>query len=86
MPDMPGARRYRIRVFDGDYELLAHRLFMAVLDLDTGPGLRQAEAELTAILPQLARRARIPDDQAGNLRLEVHDWTTDERVFDWFNR
>ena len=69
--------RYRLRVFDGAYEVLATRTYVVTLDL-AGPGL---DGVLDRQLQSLTREAIAANEPMDAPRLEVWDGTT--KVLDW---
>ncbi|MEV4708887.1 hypothetical protein [Actinoplanes sp. NPDC049316] len=82
-----GPQRYRLRIFDGNYEILTDRLFQVVLDLATPAGQLAADAALTPWWRAACRLARLRGEQADAVRLQVHEWGTGgPKVFDWIPR
>lgn len=70
-------RRYRIRVYDGAYEVLHTRTYAIVIDLDApghGPVL---DRQLAA----LVREASAANEPMDSPRLEL--WDGDAKVLDW---
>jgi hypothetical protein len=72
-------RRYRLRIFDGQYEVLHKRAYYLVLDLDS-PWAEQALGRQLAALTRDAQAANEPMDAP---RLEVWDVETDLKIMDW---
>lgn len=70
-------RRYRLRVFDGAYEVLSKRLYFVTLDLSS-PAADHVLARQLLALTHEARAANEPMDAP---RLEV--WDGDVKVMDW---
>lgn len=73
----PVIRTYQIRLYDGDYELLAGRQHLVVLDLD-GPAWPAILAERLTVL---MHHAQAGGEYARAPRLEV--WDGGRRVLDW---
>lgn len=76
-------RRYHIRVFDRDREVLADRQYLAVLDLTAGPALRASEGKLDALIQSLAYAAGARGDKVRGYHLLVEDWTTKQFECHW---
>lgn len=71
-------RPYRLRVYDGIYEVLSDRILTVYLDLDDWPTVsEQLNRQLTALTLQ-ARRVGESMDAA---RLEV--WNGAVKILDW---
>ena len=86
-PQAAGPQRYRLRIFDGDYEILTHRVFPVVLDLDTPAGQLAADSALAPWWRSACRAADIRGDRAYGVRLQVHEWgDVGSKVFDWIPR
>jgi hypothetical protein len=70
-------RRYRLRIYDGQYEVLHKWLFLLVADLNSPmlPGL------LNERLVALTRQAEFANEPMDAPRLEV--WDGDVKVLDW---
>lgn len=72
--------KYRLRVFDGTYEVLTDHTYSLVIDLD-GPGAggvldrKLAELRLTA--------QQVENEPMDYPRLQLHDWLTGAKVSDW---
>ncbi len=82
-PQAEGPQRYRLKIFDDDYEVLRDRLFTVMLDLD-GPGRTEVEPLLNARIRALASHARIAPSRLKQVRLEVHDFHDGgNKVMDW---
>ncbi|MEU7904094.1 hypothetical protein [Actinoplanes sp. NPDC049118] len=80
MPSDP-LRPYRLRVFDGTYEVLTKRPVVLDLDLDSPATASILDRQLTT----LTRAARIlENDPMASPRLEVWDVRTGEKVRDVF--
>jgi len=79
----PQPRRYRVRIFDRDRELLGDRQYMAVLDLTSGPSLRAAEGQLDALVQALAYAAGLRGERVLGCHLVVADWDTGKKHCDW---
>jgi hypothetical protein len=74
-----GTRTYRLRIYDGEYEVLHTRRH--VIDLDPcSPG---RDITLTTHLAALTRAARAAGEPMDAPRLEVWDEETSTRVLDW---
>lgn len=71
--------RYRLRLYDGDYELLGDQHHEVVLDL----GLPGYESVLEGRRRGMVGAARLAGEHVRYARLEVRDLYTDERVMDW---
>lgn len=71
--------RYRLRLWDGDYELLHRQRHEVVIDLDV-PGY---EAVLEQRRRGMVAVARADGEHVTAARLEVCDPDTGERVMDW---
>lgn len=80
---MAQPRRYRIRVFDKNYEVLRDRQYAAVLDFDPGPGLRATEAQLDNLVHSLAYAAGARGVRTLDFHLAVEDWDTKEQLCNW---
>ena len=71
-------RPYRLRVYDGTYEVLRNRILAAYLDLDDWPTVaEQLDRQLAALTLQASRAGESMD--AG--RLEV--WDDAVKILDW---
>lgn len=70
-------QRYRLKIFDGQYEVLHRWTFYLDADLDSPmlPGL------LSERLVALTRQAEAANEPMDNPRLEV--WFGDTKVLDW---
>jgi hypothetical protein len=79
----PQPSTYRIRLYDGDYEVLTDRKVMAVLDFTAGPGLRATEGQLDALVQSLAYAAGARGPHTLNYHLVVEDWDTREKKCNW---
>jgi hypothetical protein len=69
--------QYRLKIFDGQYEVLHKRLFMVDLDLQSAslPGILDRQLVI------LTRQAEAANEPMDNPRLEV--WAGDVKVLDW---
>lgn len=72
-------QRYRLRIYDGRYEVLHRDRFMVDVDLDTPAAGAILNTQFTALI-DLARIANEPMDRP---RMTVHDVKTDAKVMDW---
>ena len=79
----PGAVRYRIRVYDDNYEIETDRVHLIALDIDTATGLRIAQAELEALRVRLAEYTKVELDR---LRLAVHSHPAGGYEMEWIGR
>lgn len=79
----PQPRRYRIRIFDNNYEVLADRKYAAVLDFSPGPGLRATEGQLDGLAQSLTYAAGARGTKTLNFYLAVSDWETGEVQCHW---
>ncbi|OKI47247.1 hypothetical protein [Micromonospora sp. CB01531] len=70
---------YRLHIFDGQYEVLASRRYVVVLDLSV-PGYASILSQQLQALTRDARAANEPMDAP---RLEVCDAATGTKVLDW---
>jgi hypothetical protein len=82
----PGPKRYRIRAYDNDYEVMPNRNHLTVLDLDSPHGMRAAERELEAIRIALAALVDVGEEALHTFRLAVHAWPDGAYVMDWSAR
>lgn len=71
--------RYRLHIFDGEYEVLHKRVYVVTLDL-TRPGY---EGALDRHLQALTRAAIEANEPMSSPRLEVRDAETGAHVLDW---
>ncbi|WP_416902779.1 hypothetical protein [Micromonospora echinospora] len=78
-PEPTGARRYRLHIFDGQYEVLHKRIYTLVLDLD-GPGV---DGILDRQLQALTREALAANEPMASPRMEIRDALTGVKVADW---
>jgi hypothetical protein len=76
-------RRYRIRIYDNDYEVLSSRQYAAVLDFSPGPGLRATEGQLDGLVQSLAYTTGARGPKTLTYYLAVLDWTTGELQCHW---
>ncbi|MCT2280381.1 hypothetical protein [Micromonospora chalcea] len=70
---------YRLHIFDGQYEVLAGRRHIVVLDLSL-PGY---ESILAQQLQALTRQAVAANEPMDSPRLEVRDAGSGAHVLDW---
>lgn len=70
-------QRYRLKIFDGEYEVLHKRLFQIDLDLDSP----YVPSVLNERLVALTRQAQAANEPMDAPRLEV--WFCDVKVLDW---
>jgi hypothetical protein len=70
-------RRYQLRIFDGQYEVLHRQVHTVVLDLDSPA----ADGILDRQLVALTRQAEAANEPMDAPRLEV--WAGDVKVLDW---
>jgi hypothetical protein len=70
-------RRYRLRIFDGTYEVLHQRAYYVTVDLSSAMADHILNRQLVALV-QEARAANEPMDAP---RLEV--WDDNVKVMDW---
>jgi len=71
------AYRYRLRVYDGQYEVLHRQQHYVVVDLDSP----SADGILDRQLVALTRQATAANEPMDAPRLEV--WAGDAKVMDW---
>lgn len=76
-------RKYRLHLFDGDYELLADETHSIAVDLDSPEGHAAAQTVLAGRGRALIERARDCGDYVTRPRLELHDWLTGRKELDW---
>lgn len=76
---MDGTRRYRLKIYDGQYEVLHKRVFTVDLDL----GSPSAPGILDRQLVALTRHAEAANEPMDAPRLEVCDWATGKVILDW---
>lgn len=76
---MHHARRYRLRIYDGAYEVLHQRDYFVTLDLSSSI----ADHVLGQKLVALTREAELANEPMDAPRLEVRDAITDVKVMDW---
>lgn len=80
----PQPRRYRIRVYDRDREVLTLRQYMAVLDFTSGPQLRATEGQLDGLLQSLAYADGARGEKVLGYHLDVEEWEPPhDRVCCW---
>jgi hypothetical protein len=79
MPDIDTLRSYRLRIFDGNYEVLHKR--PVLVDLDLGSPI--TPAILDRYLVRLTRAARVYENEPMDMpRLEVWDVLDGQKVRD----
>lgn len=71
--------KYRLRVYDGQYEVLSDRTYSVVVDLDSPSASGILDRQLVA----LVREATAANEPMDVPRLEVCDWLTGVKVMDW---
>jgi hypothetical protein len=76
-------RKYRLHLYDGDYELLADETHSIAVDLDSPEGHAAAQTVLAGRARALIERARDRGDYVTRPRLELHDWLTGRKELDW---
>jgi len=76
-------RKYRLRLYDGAYELLSDETHAIVVDLDSPAGFATAQATLGERASALIRRAQAVGEHVSAPRLEVCDWLTGTKELDW---
>lgn len=74
-----GARPYRLRIYDGNYEVLGRRFYRVELDL-YGLGVDHVLRYWANVLTREALAAR---EHMSHPRLEVCDLVTGAKVMDW---
>jgi hypothetical protein len=79
----PQPRRYRVHIFDDNYEVLSNRQYAAVLDFSPGPGLRATEGQLDALVQSLAYAAGARGPKTLKFYLLVSDWESGETACHW---
>ncbi len=72
-------RRYRLRIYDGAYEVLGARRYYVTVNLD-GPS---AAGILDRQLVALTREAEAANEPMTHPRLEILDAETGAKVMDW---
>lgn len=77
-------RRYRLRLIAAGENLLADRLILAALDLESGHGLAAARVQLDRELIGLARSARVHESDLWRCHLEVVDEASGQVVYDHY--
>jgi hypothetical protein len=75
-----GPRRYRLHIFDGQYEVLHQRQYFVTLDLD---GPVSVDGILSERLQALTREALVANEPMDSPRLKVRDAVTGATVLDW---
>lgn len=74
------AARYRLRLYDGAYEVLADRTHLVTLDLDDTEAV---DLTLDRHLIGLSRQAHAAHEVLTAPRLEVCDPDTGVKILDW---
>ncbi|MEU8821784.1 hypothetical protein [Actinoplanes sp. NPDC048796] len=82
----PGPKRYRVRAYDNDYEVLADKVHLEWLDLDAYGGFKEARTSLEALRRSLAFLVGVKDGDLPTFRLAVHTWPDGQYVMDWVGR
>jgi hypothetical protein len=77
-PDMP-VKRYRLRIYDGQYEVLGNNNFVVDVDLDSPTMSGVLDRQLVALV-QLATIANEPMDRPV---MKVCDLVTGKPLMDW---
>lgn len=84
------AQQYRVRLFEGGYQLLSGRTFMTTFDLkETGHGAVRQGSSLDALLWNMVEIARAEDSAVDptRVRLVLCDPANDrDPVFEWVSR
>jgi hypothetical protein len=90
IPMLPGPRRLRVRVFDGNYEVLRDRRLYLVADPDHPDSLIGIETNLRLMWRAAAYQLRLTGGRELGLRLQVHEWgehgNGGEKLLDWVAR
>lgn len=76
-------RKYRLHLYDGDYELLGDETHSVAVDLETAEGHAAAQTVLSERARALVYRARTSGEQVDRPRLEIRDWLTGRKELDW---
>lgn len=76
-------RKYRLHLFDGDYELLADETHSIAVDLDSPEGHAAAQAVLADRARALVAHAQAAGEYVTQPRLELRDWLTGRKELDW---
>lgn len=76
-------RKFRLHLYDGDYELLADETHSIAVDLDSPAGHAAAQPVLADRARALIARARSSREYVFQPRLEVRDWLTGQKELDW---
>jgi hypothetical protein len=72
-------QRYRLRIYDGTYEVLHQRLFTIDIDLDSPA----RDSQLSHKLAVLTSLAEASNESMNAPVLAVHDIKTDAKLLDW---
>lgn len=87
VPEAPGPRRYRVRVFEPNgFELLRDRRFPVTLDLDDPTDAASVDMVLGQLMRGLVRQLGHRGRPVPDLRLQVHEWPNGAKLLDWFSR
>lgn len=76
-------RKWRIRAYEDDYEIMADRTLMLALDLESASGLACAQSDLESMRVMVSMRTSCP---LARVRLAVCDASTDAIALDWLGR
>ncbi len=76
-------RKWRIRAFEDDYEIMTDRALALALDLDDALGLASAQIDLESMRHVVSARAHVP---LASVRLSVCDERSGEIALDWLGR
>jgi hypothetical protein len=79
----PQPHPYRVRVFNGNHEVLGSRRYLAALDLSRGPGLRATAAVLDELLLSLAATDGARGEDVRTYHLQVERWPGGDLVCHW---
>lgn len=79
-PMRDGVRRYRLKIYDGNYEVMWKRDHWIDVDLSS-PYLPGVLNDKLVALTRLAET--VHNEPMDNPRLEVCDWQTGQVVLDW---
>ena len=76
-------RLYRVRLFEGPYEVLSGALYPVVLDLTPGPALEESHHRLDELLRSLLRIANVKPAKVRLHSLDIGDWDSGISLFKW---
>lgn len=79
-------RKYALELYDDGANVTGSHQWVAFLDLDDGPQLASAGAELDRLLANLARQEGARERDMHRYYLAVLHWHSRERVCHWPNR